>query len=138
MGDPPELLRRTFQKQGVLHILLQEVHPEMRKFFFVEFAYVELCTMKEVLAPPIIPPPKTWPPGAMQLGGDNPPLTASDEGDLLAFKLLLRVCVGEMALVGYKDGLPVEVLPAPDVYAVGDLGLGMFGGPRSSLLNRSS
>lgn len=94
--------------------------------------------MKEVPAPPIIPPPKVWPLRAMQLGGDTPPLTASDEGDLLAFKLLLRVCVGEMALVGYNEGLPVEVLPAPDVYAVGDFGFGIFGGPRSSLLNRSS
>lgn len=75
----------------------------------------------------------------MQLGGDTPPLTASEEGDLLAFKLLLRVCVGDIALVGYKEGFPVElVLPAPDVYAVGDLGFGIFGRPRSSLLNRSS
>ena len=95
--------------------------------------------MKEVLAPPIIPPPKVWPPGAMQLGGDTPPLMASDAGDLWAFKLLLRACVGEMVLVGYKEGLPAEpVLPAPDVYPVGDFGFGMFGGPKSSLLNRSN
>lgn len=97
--------------------------------------YDELCTMKEAPTPLIIPPPKAVPPpppGAMQLGG-----TLCGEGLLELLLLLLLVeRVGEITLdVGYNDGRPLELRR---VCAVGELGFGIRGPPRSSLLKRSS
>lgn len=56
--------------------------------------------MKEVLDPPIIPPAKVLPPGAMQDGG-----MVWEEG-----LLMILSCGGEMTLDGYKEGRPLEGL----------------------------